>query len=133
MNAFLEVAVGYVAPAAFNQKHIPDLALFIRAGAAFFVAPGQALFVGFSREYLWSEVGVANSQKAAAAGVEHARQTVTVVLDIFGGEFADGVQTDLVEHAAEVNEAADLGVGAAETGDVWHDARERGRTERHAN
>jgi hypothetical protein len=31
------------------------------------------------------------------------------------------VEAELVEQAAEIDEAADLGVGTAETGDVGHD------------
>lgn len=109
-----------VAPAAFHHETVPDLALFIGVRAAVLLGPRERGFGGRGMGGIGEDEGgegvVADAKKREAAVIEAIAETG----DVIGRELAGGAQVDLVDHAAEINEAADLEVGTAETGDVRH-------------
>ena len=61
-----------------------------------------------------------HAQEAAAAAVEDIKLRVAQIGLVFRRQPARRVEADLVEQAAEIDEAADLGVTTAETGDSGH-------------
>src|SRR5664280_3067884 len=113
LDAHLQGVGTAVAPAALHEEAVPHLAFLIRARSALFVTPGEDLLVRAAGARAGREVRVLDAKETAAASVEAAGEVGHVI----SREFSGGVQADLVEHAAEVDEGAYLGVGTAETGD----------------
>jgi hypothetical protein len=109
-----------VAPADFHLETAPDFAFLVGVGGAPRLAPGEDLLVGSTRQRASLDVGVLHAKEAAASCVEPVGPTIAEIDLILGGKPARRVQADLVEHPAEIDEAADSGVRTAETGDVGH-------------
>jgi hypothetical protein len=63
---------------------------------------------------------VPHAQKPATTSVEDEELAVADIRLVFGGQLSGRVQSNLVQHAADVDQPADLGVTTAQTGDVWH-------------
>ena len=69
-----------------------------------------------ARERACSERLVRDAEKGKATPVE----ALAEIGDVVSGQRASRVEADLVEHAAEVDEAADFGVRTAQTRDSGH-------------
>jgi len=110
-----------VAPTEFQEEAVPHVAFLVGPRRAVAMGPRDELLVGGSSEYLIPEVGVLDAKKTAAAAIEDEELGVTEVGLVDCGQLPTGVEANLVEHAAEINEAADLGVATAETGNVGHE------------
>src|ERR1019366_81356 len=120
-DALAEAPTGLVAPAALHHETIPNVALLVGARAAALVAPREELLVvNAAVQHARLQFGETHPQKSTAARVEHARFAVAEIRDVVRRKFSSGVEPDFVEHAAEIDQAADFGVGTAETGDVGH-------------
>ena len=87
------------------------------------MGPGEDFFVIAPLQRAGGEVGVADAEEAAAPGVEHPGLGITEVGNILSRQPARGMQADFVEHAAEMDEAANFRVRTAETGNGWHMSR----------
>ena len=104
-----------VAPAALRHKLIPNLDLLLSWSPPLVKTPGQDLFIGAAAEDPLRKGIVLDVEKSRAAGIEPGPDLRAHI--IFLWQFAGGMQTDLVEHASEVNHPADLFVRTAQTRD----------------
>jgi hypothetical protein len=119
-DPFLQDGRALITPAEFHHEMVPSVAFFVGAQAATVFAPDEDIQVRASLQRPGFEVGVAHPEEAAAPAIEHEGFVLAEVGLVLGGEAARGVKANLVEHAAEVDESAHLGVRAAQSGDGGH-------------
>src|SRR5688572_30053066 len=97
-----------VAPASFCHKRIPNLDFLVARLATSFECPVEQFLVASALERFRLERLVRDSQKAAATRVESSmRRRTPHRLPAFR-QFACRVQTNLVEHAPEINQTFHL-------------------------
>jgi len=111
-----------IAPAALAQVVVPDVDFLVGRFAAVGETPFEDVDVFAAEFHAGDEVLVFHAEEAATATVK-ARAEIFVVI---GGQFALCVETDFVEHATEVDDAADRVVGTAKTGDFHGESVARG-------
>ena len=109
-----------VAPAELEEETIPDVAVLVAARGAVRVGPGENLFVIGAGEGAFAEVGVAHAKEATATAVEREELLVAEIGHVVRRQLARGVQPDLVEHPAEIDEPANLRIDTPQTGNVGH-------------
>jgi hypothetical protein len=109
-----------VAPAEFQDKTIPHVTLLVGALRAARLDPREDLLVGSALERPFFDVDMSDAKKPTATAVEHEELIVAQVADVLCGKFAGGVEPDLVEHAAEIDESPYFVVTTAQSRNVRH-------------
>ena len=113
----------FVAPTELHDKAIPHVAFLIRPGCPVSVNPRQHVFVRATSQSTVPHVGVTNAEEPTATAIENVKLRIAQIRLVIGGQPSRGVQSDLVEHAAEVDEPTDFRVTTAQTGYMGHDSR----------
>jgi len=72
------------------------------------VHPGENFLVGAAGQRARRQFGMRQTEEPARAGVEYQRVAVADIGRVFRGQLARREQADLVEHAAEVHQPANL-------------------------
>ena len=109
-----------VAPADLRHEAVPDKAVLVAPRDPAGVRPGEDLLVASARQRPPAQVAVGDAKEPAAARVEKPRPRLAEVVLVLGRKRAAGLQAELVEHPAEDDDAADLGVWASQSDDAWH-------------
>ena len=109
-----------VAPAKLKYETVPNVAFLVGARCAVSMRPHKELLVTAAGEGALAQICVVHAEKAAAPAIQDIDLSVAEVGLVFRRQPARGMEPDLVEHAAEIDKTADLGVTTAETRDVWH-------------
>lgn len=93
-----------VIPAAFDHEGVPDFDLFGVGAVPLLTAPFEHLFISASMESPSANGVIVDAQKGHDSLVE----TLSQVGVQLGMKFTGSHESDFVEHAAKVNETADL-------------------------
>ena len=99
-----------------EDETIPHVALFVGAHRSSPMHPGENFLVAAPFKRSLSHVRVRHTQKAAAAAIGNIKLRVAEIRDVSRWKLPRGVESDLIQHAAEINEPPDLGVTTTKTG-----------------
>src|SRR3984893_17198260 len=120
LDALGEDVAAFVAPAELSDEAVPDVTFFVGARSAVSVRPRQNGVVGFAGEHTALDLRVGNAEETAAASVEGEEFLVAEEIVVSRRELTRRVETDLVQHPPEINEAPDFIVATAQTRNVRH-------------
>ena len=120
LDALGEDVAAFVAPAELGDEAVPDVTFFVVARSAVSVRPSQNGVVGFAGEHTALDLRVGNAEETAAASVEGKKFLVAEEIVVSRRELTRRVETDLVQHPPEINEAPDFIVATAQTRNVRH-------------
>jgi Zn finger protein HypA/HybF involved in hydrogenase expression len=84
------------------------------------VDPGEDLFIAATQKHMISKQCIRNAEETTASAIQGVELHVAKEWDVVVGQLSFSMKTDLVQHATEVDEAADFGIATAETWNVWH-------------
>lgn len=119
-EALVEALGNGVAPAAFGHEGVPNFDFFVGRLAAMSKSPCEEVLIGSAFESFLFESGVVDVEEAAAARIKAVRLGQAAILLPCRRQFASGAETDFVEGAAKVDDAAYLVGRAAQTkNDGW--------------
>jgi hypothetical protein len=86
---------------------VPNEEIVLGERTAGLLAPSEDLGIGAAGEHAGAEGRVGDAEVRAATAIKSDAE----ILVECRGKIAAGVQSDLIDHAGEVDQAADLGIG----------------------
>ncbi len=107
--ALVEVLGRFVSPAPLRHEGIPDQDFLVIGLTAMLKTPLKDFFICPTPQGSIADVRISHLQKAAAASIEPNAEIFVVIVR----KLPCRHQSDFLEHPGKVNEATDLGVGAA--------------------
>jgi len=109
-DPLLKPHTGLIPPAETGHETIPDQALLVATRPALLEGPVQNLIVGPSEEGPLDQLAKRHTQEMTASAVQKLRVPISEIGHILRRQLPGGIEPDLVEHPAKVDQAAHFGV-----------------------
>jgi hypothetical protein len=119
-NKLLQPGRAIIAPARFCHEPIPHDALLVSARRAMRVRPSEYVLVRSALKSARHKRLVFDPKKPATPSIVEFRLCVAKVDLVLGRKFAHRVQSNLVEHAAKIDQAGRPSRTGAKTGNMRH-------------